>query len=178
MSSRDNAEFLAKLLNDRNLHGEGVEIGVYQGAFSVPFLRAWPGMLHLVDPWNLRKTGTSLRGDATDLELTRRALSTAGVLDRAVLHICYSAEAVLAARDSSLSFAYIDGDHRPTTVKEDLWAWWRKLAPGGLLAGHDYRHNCCVPQAVWDFMQRYRHTIQIAPDDGNNGIWWCWKPQN
>lgn len=43
--------------------------------------------------------------------------------------------------DESLDFVFIDGDHRAESVYADLKAWWPKIKPGGLLAGHDYNNN-------------------------------------
>lgn len=39
--------------------------------------------------------------------------------------------------DESLDFVFIDGDHRMEHVLADLQAWWPKLIPGGIMAGHD-----------------------------------------
>lgn len=51
------------------------------------------------------------------------------------------AESVQAAgceADASLDFVFIDADPHYHSVMADLRAWWRKLKPGGILAGHDY----------------------------------------
>jgi len=37
-----------------------------------------------------------------------------------------------------LSFVYLDGDHRREPFEADLNAWWPKVLPGGVLAGHDW----------------------------------------
>lgn len=39
----------------------------------------------------------------------------------------------------SLSFVFIDADHRYESVRQDIEAWCGKVKPGGILAGHDYR---------------------------------------
>jgi FkbM family methyltransferase len=38
----------------------------------------------------------------------------------------------------SLDFVYLDARHDYTAVLEDLEAWFDKVRPGGILAGHDY----------------------------------------
>lgn len=174
MSSASNAQFLAGLLNQRGLSGEGAEIGVYRGGFSVPFLQAWPGTLHLVDPWNLpMKRG--MHGTAQDLEITRQALADAGVTDRAVLHMLQSHVAATLFQPASLQVVYVDGAHDYPQVKRDLEVWWHKLVPGGLFAGHDYRHNCGVPRALWEFMHSRQFSYHVQPDEHVNGLWWGWK---
>jgi hypothetical protein len=51
---------------------------------------------------------------------------------------CDSAEAANRYPDKSLDFVFIDADHREESVVRDLQAWWPKVKPGGLLAGHDF----------------------------------------
>lgn len=50
-------------------------------------------------------------------------------------------DSVQAARwfdDNTLDFVWIDADHGAEAVYRDLCAWWPKVKPGGLLAGHDW----------------------------------------
>ena len=41
-------------------------------------------------------------------------------------------------QDNYFDFVYIDADHTEEAVYADLNAWWSKVRPGGVLAGHDY----------------------------------------
>lgn len=47
----------------------------------------------------------------------------------------------IAARfpNGSLDFIYIDAKHDYSSVLADLLAFWPKLPPGGILAGHDFQ---------------------------------------
>lgn len=47
--------------------------------------------------------------------------------------------------DGSLDFVFLDADHSSDALLKDLTAWWPKIKPGGLLAGHD---------ADWPSVQR------------------------
>ncbi len=40
--------------------------------------------------------------------------------------------------DASLDFVFIDGDHSEDAVRKDLAAWFSKVKPGGIFAGHDF----------------------------------------
>jgi len=64
-----------------------------------------------------------------------------------------SLEAAKLYKESSLDFVFIDAAHDYTNVKNDIQAWYPKVKPGGILAGHDY---CCgwpeVIKAVNDFV--------------------------
>ena len=57
--------------------------------------------------------------------------------------------------DGGVDFCFIDGDHSRESVTADLNAWWPKVRPGGMLAGHDYRGEAPwligVTPAVHDF---------------------------
>ncbi|MDD4889056.1 MAG: class I SAM-dependent methyltransferase [Phycisphaerae bacterium] len=52
-----------------------------------------------------------------------------------------SAEAAERYADGSLDFVFIDGDHSAPIVARDLAAYWPKVKPGGVMAGHDIGEN-------------------------------------
>ena len=53
--------------------------------------------------------------------------------------------------NSSLDLVYIDADHEYESIKEDLLAWYPKVKPGGVLAGHDIEWPS-VKQALTDVL--------------------------
>jgi len=66
-----------------------------------------------------------------------------------------AAAATNTLADNSLSFAYLDGDHDAESVGKELAALWPKLAPGGMLAGHDFtRAHAGVAAAVLHFARQ------------------------
>jgi hypothetical protein len=77
--------------------------------------------------------------------------SFAGILHRNILGcglegvivpiLTTSTRAARLFPDESVAFGFIDGDHSYSSVTADLGAWWPKIRPGGLLAGHDYRQS-------------------------------------
>lgn len=70
-----------------------------------------------------------------------------------------------------LDFAYIDGSHRYKDVSGDLEIFWRKVKPGGLLCGHDFKY---VKQAVEDFARKKE--LQIFSDTKDRQRdWWIIK---
>jgi len=49
-----------------------------------------------------------------------------------------SIAAAVKFKDASLDFVFIDAGHEYDAVKQDILAWYPKVKPGGILAGHDY----------------------------------------
>lgn len=68
-------------------------------------------------------------------------LKACGVVDSVLLIVAPSVRAARLFSDGSVDFAFVDGDHRPESVRADIEAWWPKVKPGGVLAGHDYDHH-------------------------------------
>ncbi len=79
-------------------------------------------------------------------------LARARVSSRVVAHRCESPEASARFEDLSLDFVFLDA--RPTyeAVRVDLAAWWPKLRPGGLFAGHNYAWSPGLRAAVDQFV--------------------------
>jgi len=76
-----------------------------------------------------------------------------------------AAAATNTLADNSLSFAYLDGDHDAESVGKELAALWPKLAPGGMLAGHDFtRAHAGVAAAVLHFA---RHAATATMGHGS-----------
>lgn len=54
----------------------------------------------------------------------------------------------LATEGGRFGFVFIDGDHRYEAALHDIeWAL-KLLAPGGVLAVHDYAETCCCPDVA------------------------------
>jgi predicted O-methyltransferase YrrM len=101
-------------------------------------------------------------------------LSRAGLLDSVSAHRALSVDAAKEFAHESLDFIYIDATHTFEAVSQDLLAWWPKLKPGGLMAGHDYPYFDGLKAAVDGFVarnnlfrafrtQRYSWLIDKAP---------------
>jgi len=119
---------LPHLLNARGLVGRGAEIGVMKGNFSATLLREWHGReLLSVDPW--------LEVPENE-DHARAVLGRFGARSRILAMT--SEQAASQVPDGDLDFAYIDALHDDASVRADLAAWFPKLRPGGILAGHDY----------------------------------------
>lgn len=50
----------------------------------------------------------------------------------------------------TVCFAFVDGNHAPEYVRNDFYLVWGKLAPGGVVAFHDYGYDLPPVTAVLD----------------------------
>lgn len=134
----------------------GAEVGVWKGAYSEEFCRAIPGIdWTCVDPWAPYADYREAKNDAAMIaQAYQEAQIRLKPFGCTFLKVS-SREAAESIEDGSLDVCYIDGNHEAEFVREDLEIWTRKVRPGGILAGHDYR----VPPAAKSFIQ-----VKVAVD--------------
>jgi Glycosyl transferase family 2/Methyltransferase domain len=91
--------------------------------------------------------------------------SMAGILHRNILGcgleqvvvpiLTSSVRASVLFPNEGIDFCFIDGQHNYESATADLNAWWPKVRPGGMLAGHGYRGQepgtIGITPAVHDF---------------------------
>lgn len=121
----------------------GVEIANSGKAIAFDVVDTWTGSPdepdHLADPdvQNGRLYDVFLANTAPVRQYVRPIRST-------------SVEAAASYPDASLDAVFIDADHSTPAVLADLQAWWSKVKPGGILAGHDRN---------WESVQRAVHAF-------------------
>jgi len=125
------------MLNKLGLVGSAAEIGVHRGEFSRALLNCWHGkMLYLVDPWKSFTGDEYTEPRDSDFDACMKNLEPH--IGRFEVLRDFSLDAAKKIPDASLDFCYIDANHRSKYIRQDLYAWWPKVKPGGILAGHDY----------------------------------------
>lgn len=173
-SVHPNREALATAL----FHGEGVELGVAGGRFSELILRNdRVRRLWGVDRW-------SDHHDAAEYVKAIQRLAAAGQGRSLLLRMSFE-EALLHFADESLDFVYIDGyAHTGQEGGRTIEQWWRKLKPGGILAGHDY-HPVWIPtmNAVDRFVERHGLALHLTLPADEPGAdpypsWWVEKTEH
>lgn len=151
---------LPRWLCQKGLVGYGAEIGVLFGEYSAHVLEYWPGTLYMIDPWVNQDPSIYLDGCNSVLMPAAYRKAQAAVErfgKRAIPVRKFSQDAADGVCDGSLHWAYIDANHSLESMRQDLPKWWSKIAPGGLLAGHDFYdrhddwHDCGVETAVREF---------------------------
>ncbi len=135
---------LPVLLNRRGLVGVGFEVGVREGSYSALILERWAGALLVsVDPW--REFAPDQYVDVANVaqerqeEIRREARTRLAPFgERSRIWRTTSLEAAERVLPASADFVYLDARHDEASVREDLEAWYGKVRPGGVIAGHDY----------------------------------------
>jgi len=124
---RNLTEGLHRLCKDVKNRDSMVEIGSWGGESAVIFAQYFKSVI-CVDPWE-------------DPDVF------AAFLERTMPHknirymIMTSAEAADSFPSESLSFVYIDGNHKYEAVRNDLRLWLPKIMVGGRISGHDYKEK-------------------------------------
>jgi predicted O-methyltransferase YrrM len=102
---------------------------------------------------------------------------------RAEFHQGKSVDIAKEFKDEYFDYVYIDGDHSYMSVLRDLQAWYGKVKPGGVFAGHDWFHND-VRCAVLDFCKAKKERLfavnhyfegNMKPEDGEICDWFLRK---
>jgi len=131
--------------------GVGAEIGVERGKFSKEILFT-ADKLYCVDLW---KNYPGYREHVSDAEYEEIFEDCQKRLEgRDVVFVRLdSIEASKNFPDDGLDFLYLDGNHTYESVSADTRAWYPKVRPGGIIAGHDWvkKKDFGVIKAILDF---------------------------
>lgn len=177
-------EHLADFLNEHRLIGHAVEIGVHLGEYAERFLSRWRGsQMTLVDPWeNLPGYVDRIAGRdrEADYAACAQRIAAAPKTARVLIMRQTSRQAVAKFPDRSLDFAYIDGDHSAESVMFDVNAWWPKIVPGGVLAGHDWftEWRPGIEAAARSVADEAGLIIWTIRDNDDAGSWFILKPES
>jgi len=137
---------LVALLNQLNLVGNAVEVGVWHAGFARHNLLHWHGKrYYMIDTWQHRNNDSSRDKNSIFVEEHERDFNiaknvTAHWLNtgQAVMIRSFAEAAVHTFQDEYFDFIYIDANHEYKSVMRDMRMWWPKLRPGGMLAGDDF----------------------------------------
>ena len=134
---------LGVFLQQRRLNGAGVEIGVQRGYYSKQILNTWKSCTKyvLVDTWKHTANytdGANVDNDQQEAILELAKKNTKGWSHKVEIIRNYSTLAALQFSNNSIDFVYVDARHDYCGAKEDIEAWWPKIATRGFMAGHDF----------------------------------------
>ena len=134
------------------------EIGVYRGRFAARMLADCPAIetYYMVDPWrNLEDWNKPANTSDDEFErIFREAMERTGKHEakRVVLRGT-TTEVIGQLPDSSVDFAYIDGDHTLRGITIDLIRIFPKVRAGGWIGGDDFTPS------IWQHADEYEPTL-------------------
>ena len=134
------------------------EIGVYRGRFAARMLADCPAIetYYMVDPWrNLEDWNKPANTSDDEFErIFREAMErTSGHEGKRVVLRGTTTEVIDRLPDSSVDFAYIDGDHTLRGITIDLIRVFPKVRPGGWIGGDDFTPS------IWQHADEYEPTL-------------------
>ena len=141
----------------------GVEIGTDHGGYAAQLCEGIPN-LHLlcVDPYVAYTEGNEVHSQEEVDQIYAEAKARLAPYN-AIIVKKTSMEAVKKVEDSSLDFVFIDGNHSYSYVMQDIIEWTRKVKPGGIVAGHDYKEDSVNDYGVIEAVDNYVAHNHIAP---------------
>jgi hypothetical protein len=178
-------------LNEKDLRGIGVEVGVQRGDFSRTILNRWQGTrLYMVDIWAPTPGTKDVASTNPWGQLENMSEAFKNVFEfgyRAVMLRDSSVAAAELFGSRTLDFVYLDAAHDYKSVVSDIEAWVPKIKRGGFLMGHDYADNEItmvdpvhkfpvgsfkieVKRAVDEWAEKYKHLIHVVGKD----YMWSW----
>ena len=173
-------DFLGEWLNNHNLTGSIVEIGVMRGNYARQVLNKWKGQnYYMVDLWE-RQESSIYKEKTEDIDYDNCYLECCEMVktdSRIKIIKNYSVEAAKQFEDESLDCVFIDANHSFEATYEDIKAWAPKVKTGCVLSGHDYGndtnwpHWCEVKRAVDTWMSENKQTFVYSRCNS----WWCIK---
>ena len=149
----------------------GAEVGVWKGDFSNKTLEIVQTLKHyyLVDPWrhleDWKKPFNKDNLTFTNIYKEATSKTKLGKYGYKVIVLRGMSEEVHGkVPENQLDYVYIDGDHTQKGICKDLYIWYNKVKPGGLICGDDYVNShqhgtnfapTKVKLVVDDFVKRY-----------------------
>ena len=140
------AATLDRLIKKRARPGMIVfELGTYTGRSAItmlPHIKLMQGKLYCVD-WFRGNPGvtaeiTTSYQKHNILEIFLNNIKEAGYEDYVTVLVGTSHDVSYIVAQNVADLIFIDADHRYSSVKSDILAWYPKLKPGGLICGHDF----------------------------------------
>ena len=161
---RDRNDMVKELVKPGSV---GVEVGVWRAEFSVEILKSIPRKLYLVDAWENYPAYASDKffSNGNHAENLKHTMDIVAPFGNQVSVIQgFSSEVALRYPFEPLDWVYLDANHTYPFTFIDLVAWSLRLAPNGIIMGHDYIHrdyeNFGVIPAVNEFCQRFNWKIE------------------
>ena len=141
----------------------GAEIGTDHGKYAQQLLAGIPGLkLYCVDPWAAYTEGNEVHTQEEVDQIYEEAKARTASYNCEIVRET-SMEAVKRCPDNSLDFVFVDGNHDFEHCYEDIVEWTKKVKPGGIVCGHDYKVDPVNNYGVIEAVEKYTKENHVAP---------------
>lgn len=141
----------------------GVEVGTDRAGYSKDILDRVPDVtLYTIDPYQPYKEGNEVKDAQKMIEIENEARTVLSNYPNAKLIIDTSMNAVKGFKPNSIDFVFIDGNHTFSYVYEDIVEWTKRVKPGGIVYGHDYKKDDERGYGVIEAVNKYAEEMGIS----------------
>jgi predicted O-methyltransferase YrrM len=167
---RESLKFAVEHFQDRPV--VSVEVGVAAGANAMKIFKALnTAQMFLIDSWTLAYNHESHAWLLETCKAFERLTSKVFI----VRHQAIGASQIF--NKDQIDYLYLDDNHAPQHVYNELVAYYDKVKSGGIMAGHDWADNGRASKAVKEFCAKNDLEYSFAQNDGEKvADWWIVKP--
>jgi len=140
----------------------GVEVGTDHGKYAEQLLSIPNLHLECVDPYIAYTEGSKVHTQEEVDLIYQEAFKRLSKYN-CFIHKTTSIDAVQGFTENSLDFVFIDGNHSYNFVKEDVTEWTKRVKPGGIVCGHDYKVDKTNNYGVIEAVNEYVREHNISP---------------
>ncbi len=161
------------------------EIGVQYGGYLHILLTSNIKKIIAIDSWQHTELVSQNDSSYTQEQLDAQfnvVSDWAKIIPRIKVIRDFSVNASLKFENNYFDFVYIDADHTEKAVQEDIYAWWPKVRPGGILGGHDYSpaivniNGSVLKFGVIEAVNKFANQNKLQLHIDKNMSWFIPKP--
>lgn len=155
------AEAVCALLKAKGGTPYVVELGGFMGTTSawlaLTLAEMGGGTLTISEPDGERRKAIEQRIDTLGEALKGTVIALSHVPSPQIIH---------GFADRSIDFAFVDNDHQPHHVEQEICNLWEKMAPRGIIAFHDVSGICGLGRIVRKYGGIALDLPKLGPDGG------------
>ena len=141
----------------------GAEVGTDRGEYAKNLCAGIPNLkLYCVDPWLAYTEGEDIHTQEEMDQIYGEAKQKLKYYDVS-FYKKTSADCLRLIPDGFLDFVFIDVNHEYESVLEEVTGWTKKVKPGGIVCGHDYKEDKVRKYGVIEAINKYTEDNRVAP---------------
>lgn len=149
---------------------QGIELGTAEGLLTKGLLYYLPNlyMIYTIDPYIFDPSKgfeAAVNNQEWHDDRKRQAEVALSIYNGRFTHLCTYSNDAVSLTPNEVDFVWIDGDHRPEQITQDILNYYPKVVSGGIFGGHDWNH------AIQHVKRELKETVMVGIDL----TWWLIK---